>query len=261
MMSFIARVSFRVLVATAAFYASSPGQTPLPPLPPREHVPALMTFLSPLLVPKVLQDCYMLREYVCSEELAAGRAAHGDLYAVDCVFDRAMRLCWNNVYEALLVSAFALMDHHRVGVRIPLIGAVLWFPLSSEFEREFRARVDVLPSRLYADTPPGEGGDRDKLQHFFGSAFLTTLTESAEGVDRFGLFIEWGEEQFIVGGVNDERDVRANRQGERFGLRLLSDPDARPSGFFTTDTLRGPAAPLDHGPVLPDSPESRQEVK
>lgn len=257
----ISRGLLRVLVVATVVHVHSPGQTSLPSLPPRERVPALMTFLSPLLVPKVLQDCYMLREYVRSEELVAERAAHGDLYAVDCVFDRAMRLCWNNVYEALLVSAFALMDHHRVGVRIPLIGAVLWFPLTSEFDGEFRARVDALPSRLYADTPPVKGGDRDKLQHFFGSAFLTALTESAKGVDRFGLFIEWGEEQFIVGGVNDERDVRANRQGERFGLCLLSDPDTRPSGFFTTDVLRGPAAPLDPGPVLPDSLESRQEAK
>ena len=261
MVRFIARRLVRVLVVATAVHVHSPGQTSLPALPPRERVPALMTFLSPLLVPKVLQDCYMLKEYVRSGELASERTAHGDLYAVDCVFDRAMRLCWNNVYEALLVSAFALMDHHRVGVRLPLIGAVLWFPLTSEFDGEFRARVDALPSRLYADTPPGDGGDRDKLQHFFGSAFLTALTESPEGVDRFGLFIEWGEEQFIVGGVNDERDVRANRQGERFGLRLLSDPDARPSGFFTADASRGPAAPLDNGAVLPDSLESCQEAK
>jgi hypothetical protein len=153
------------------------------------------------------------------------------------------------------------MDHQRVGVRLPLIGAILWFPLTSEFGGEFRARVDALPSRLYADTPPGRGGDRDKLQHFFGSAFLTAVTESAESADRVGLFIEWGEERFIVGGLNDERDVRANRQGERFGLHLLSDPDTRPSRFFTTDVPGEPAAPLDRGAVLPDSLESRQEEK
>ncbi|HEX7574134.1 MAG TPA: hypothetical protein VF514_13670, partial [Bacteroidota bacterium] len=258
---FIARGLLRVLVVATAVHVHSPGQTSLPPLPPREQVPALMTFLSPLLIPKVLQDCYLLKEYIRSEELVSKRDAHGDLYAVDCVFDRAMRLCWNNVYEALLVSAFALMDHQRVGVRLPLIGAILWFPLTSEFTGEFRARIDALPSRLYADTPPGQGGDRDKLQHFFGSAFLTAVTESAESADRFGLFIEWGEENFIVGGVNDERDVRANRQGERFGLHLLSDPDTRPSRFFTTEVPRGTATPCDHGAVLPDSLESRQEAK
>jgi hypothetical protein len=250
-----------LLLASAAFHAHSPGQASLPPLPPREQVPAVLTFLSPLLFPKVLQDCFQLKEYVRSEELASERTAHGDLYAVDCVFDRAMRLCWNNVYEALLVSAFALMDHERFGVRLPLIGTILWFPLTSEFAGEFRARLDALPSRLYADTPPVQEGDRDKLQHFFGSAFLTAITESEEEADRFGLFVEWGEELFIVGGVSDERDVRANRQGERFGMSLLSDPDTRPSPFFNADPSRKSAAPLDPHAVLPDSLHSHQEAK
>jgi len=257
MFRFIARALPRLLLA-AACHATSPAQGTPPPLPPRENVPALLTFLSPLLIPKVFQDCYRLREYVRSAELSRTRASYGDLYAVDCVFDRAMRLSWNNVYEALVVSAFALMDHHRVGVRIPLLGAVLWFPLSSEFEEDFRARVDSLPSHLYPDTPPGRGGDRDKLQHFFGSAFLTAMTESPEGADRFGLFIEWGEELFIVGGVNDERDVRANREGQRFGLRLLRDPGTRPSRFFIIDGSGEGALP---GALRADSLDSHQEEK
>jgi hypothetical protein len=260
MMRIIAR-TLSVAVVAAASHAGSPAQAALPPLPPREHVPAVLTFLSPLLLPKVWQDCFLLKEYIRSEELASARSARGDLYAVDCVFDRAMRLCWDNVYEALFVSTFAVMDHERFGVRLPLPGAVLWFPLTSEFGGEFRARVDALPSRLYADTPPGHEGDRDKLQHFFGSAFLSALTESPEGADRFGLLIEWAEELFIVGGVNDDRDVRANRQGERFGLRLLSDTDTRPSLFFTAGVPREPTAPPDHGPVLPDTLHSHQEAK
>jgi len=257
----VQRMSLRVLIAAAAFHAHSPGQTPLPPLPPRERVPAVMTFLSPLLIPKVFQDCALLRDYVRSDALAAERAAHGDLYAVDCVFDRAMRLCWNNVYEALLVSAFALMDHERFGVRLPVLGLVLWFPLTSEFGDAFRARLDQLPSRLYADTPPGGEGDRDKLQHFFGSAFLTAISESAEGADRFGLLIEQEEELIIVGGVNDQRDVRANRQGQRFALRLLSDPETRPSLFITPEVLREPAAIAGHGPAPGDSLELHREAK
>jgi len=212
-----------------------------PPAPPaHERAPALLRFLSPLLVPKVMQDCYLLREYVRSGELSGLRRRYGDLYAVDCVFDRAMQLCWDNEYESLLVCAFALMDHERFGIRLPLGGIVLWFPLTSEFRGDFTARVDSLPSRLYADTPPGREGDRDKLQHFFGSAFLTALTESPAGADRFGLFVEWGEELFIVGGVNDERDVRANRQGQRFALELLENPGAHPSRYLT---LEFPPAP------------------
>jgi hypothetical protein len=257
---FIPRVLVRALVAAAWCAPPAPAQTPLPPLPPRENVPAVLTFLSPILLPKVFQDCFVLREYVRSGELAAARRAYGDLYAVDCVFDRAMRLCWNNVYESLLVSTFALMDHRRFGVRLPLPGPVLWFPLTSEFERDFRARVDSLPSHLYRDTPPGREGDRDKLQHFFGSAFLTAMTESPEEADRFGLFVEWGEDLFIVGGVSDERDVRANRQGERFALRLLTDHDTRPSAFFALDGPGSPAAPRMPAGAPPDSLHNHLEA-
>ena len=249
----------RVLLATAAFHAASPAQSAPPPLPARDHVPALLTLIAPLILPKVLQDCYLLREYVRSGELSSVRAAYGDTYAVDCVFDRAMRLAWNNVYEALLICAFGLMDHDRVGVRLPLIGAVVWLPLTGEFHDEFRARVDSLPSRLYTDTPPG--GDSDKLQHFFGSAFLTALTESAEEADRFGLDLEIGEELFVVGGVNDERDVRANRQGQRFGLRLLADPDALPSRFFTSESPGTMDAPGSARPSPADSLHLHREAQ
>ena len=66
MMRFIGRGLLRVLIAAMGLHVYAPGQTSLPPLPPREQVPAVMTFLSPLLIPKVFQDCWMLREYVRS---------------------------------------------------------------------------------------------------------------------------------------------------------------------------------------------------
>jgi len=245
-------VALSVAALHAPLHSQAAGDTaavPALPAPPtHERAPAILRFLSPLLVPKVLQDCWLLREYVCSGELSAVRHAYGDPYAVDCIFDRAMQLCWDNKYEALLVCAFALMDHERFGVRLPVAGIVLWFPLTSEFREGFTARVDSLPSRLYADTPPGREGDRDKLQHFFGSAFLTALTESPAGADRFGLSIEWGEELFIVGGVNDVRDVRANRQGQRFALALLESLDARPSRYLTTE-FPPPPEPSDLAPA------------
>ncbi|HUI64307.1 MAG TPA: hypothetical protein VL126_05680 [Bacteroidota bacterium] len=225
------------VILLAVLPARATAQQTLPPIPRRERLPAFVSALSPLIVPKIFADCYRLREYVCSDEIADARRAYGDLYAVDLIFDRAMRLCWNNRGEALLVTAFAVMDHRRFGVRIPLLGAFIWIPLSSEFPEDFRRRIQALPKRLYPDTPPE--GDRDKLQHFFGSAFLTVLAGSREAADRFGLFIEWGEERFIVGGVNDPRDVRANREGQRFAQRLMDDEDARPSDVFLQEFRPG----------------------
>jgi hypothetical protein len=195
-------------------------------------VASLVTMLAPVLLPKFVADTYSLKEFICTEEFADIRSTQGDPAAVDAIFVRARALSWGNLYEALLISALATFDHRRVGVDAPVIGALLWFPLTSEFDEDFQIRLKALPSRLYADTPFGPAGDRDKLQHFFGSAFLAAVSESREAAGRVGDFVEWGEERFIVGGVNDERDVRANRQGQEFGLRILTDGGARPSQYL-----------------------------
>ncbi len=199
---------------------------------PEVHVPAVISFFAPLFFPKVIADCRSLKEYIRSDDFREVRRRRGDLCAVDDIFGRAKSLSWGNLYEALFISLFATMDHEKVGVRIPLLGPLLWLPLTSEFDQDFADRLRGLPSLLYIDSPGGRAGDRDKLQHFFGSAFMTYLFESKDAADRLGNFIEWGEDRFIVGGVNDPRDVRANRQGEEFGARLLEDGEAQPTEFF-----------------------------
>jgi len=227
-----------------------------PLFPPYEDIPEAVSFLAPFIVPKIFQDCARLKEYILSEEFQRFRQMHGDVLAVDAVFDRAVRLSWNNDYEALFISLFATMDHRNFGVRFPFLGALLWLPLTSEFQDEFEARISALPKALYPDTPSGPAGDRDKLQHFFGSAFFTFLLESAQAADRLGSFVELGEEMFIVGGVNDARDVRSNRQGEQFGLALLRDRTVRPSVFFGFGLH-----PITGEPVRKDTAESLREAR
>jgi hypothetical protein len=172
----------------------------------------------------------LLRNYIRSGEFARLRIERGDCRAVDAIYDEALRVSWNNVYEALLISAAATLDHRRVGVRLPVVGPLLWLPLTSEFADDFKERVAALPSNLYPDTPPE--GDRDKLQHFFGSAFMAYTMEANDSAERVGDFVEYGEELFIVGGVNDERDKRSNTHGRKFGLTLLVDESVEPSQFM-----------------------------
>ncbi|MEO8168103.1 MAG: hypothetical protein ABI623_07650 [bacterium] len=238
-------VSLVLLFGTAAVHS----QTLPPTFAPRPDVPELISFFAPFVFPKIIQDDFRLKEYICSPEFAAFRGQYGDLYSVDAIFDEAMRLTWNNAYEALLISLVATMEHRRFGVRLPVFGPLLWVPLTSEFEDEFKSRVQSLPSKLYKDTP--RSGDRDKLQHFFGSAFLTYISESREVAQRIGEFIEWGEDAVIVGGVLDERDFRANRQGQEFGLRLLDDKSTLPSPFFQFSIA-------EHNPT---APAQRSDVK
>ena len=213
----------------AAAQSSAAG----PEFAPYEELPQILTVLSPLLLPKVLADTQALRDYIRSEEFSEFREHWGDHYAVDAIFDTAVRLCWNNLGLALLLSCLATMDHRRVGVDLPLLGSLIWLPLTSEFEEEFQERIERLPCRLYADTGPDEC-DRDKLQHFFGSAFLAFVTEAREAAQRVGDFVEWGEDRFIVGGATDARDLRANHQGQMFGLALLNDRLCRPSAYLLT---------------------------
>jgi len=194
---------------------------------------SLLRGISPLLAVKIIADCAQLKDYVRSDEFRAVRKTEGDLKAVDAIYDRAVDLAWHNVPEALLIAAFATMDHRRVGVRLPLLGPLLWLPLTSEFSDEFAARLKALPSQLYTDSPHDPEGDKDKLQHFFGSAFIAYSTRSNDPAERLGDFIEETEEEFIVGGVNDERDKRSNGHGRNFGLHLLAGEDARPSAFLT----------------------------
>ncbi len=227
------------------------AQSPLPQFPQRAEIPEIVSFFAPALFPKLIQDGYQLKAYVCSDEFAEFRNEYGDLYSVDAIFDKAMALSWNNVYEALLLSLVATMDHSKFGVKVPVLGPLIWVPLTSEFDEEFETRVAALPTKIYADSPLGRGGDRDKLQHFFGSAFLAYTFESRESAERIGEFIEWGEDKVIVDGALDERDFRANRHGQEFGLRLLDDKDAMPSAFLRFSIVHQSSESI---PVTPANP-------
>ncbi|OLD67027.1 MAG: hypothetical protein AUI33_10475 [Ignavibacteria bacterium 13_1_40CM_2_61_4] len=200
----------------------------------------LLTYFPPLFI----QHGIELKSFLRSKAFRQIRERFGDVRALDAVYVRSMQLTDNNTAVALLLSAIASFDHRVVGLKVPILR--LYFPLSNESEAEFDRRVENLPSKLYSDTPPG--GDHDKLEHFFGSAFLTVAFETEEGADRFGIFVEKGEDAFIVGGVSDERDLRADREGQRFGMALLEDNRRMPSEFLGTEKAPQ-AAPPDGEPA------------
>jgi len=221
-----------LVVLVGAACAAAPAEARAQEIGPGDVWSELLSSISPLLIPKLFADQWLVKEYVRGEEFQLLREERGDLAAVDAVFEYALSVSWGNVFEALLVSTVATMDHRRVGVDLPLLGPMVWFPLTSEFEEDFSRRVACLPAAIYHDTPPARGGDRDKLQHFFGSALLAYVSESRRSADDVGSFVEWGEERFIVGGVSDPRDLRADREGREFGLSLLADRTLRPSTFL-----------------------------
>lgn len=192
---------------------------------------ALLTWYPPLLIRNGIE----LKDFIRSDEFAAYRRWAGDALAVDAIYVRAMSLTANNTAAALLLATVATFDHYVVGIRVPLLN--LFLPLSNESYDDYAARVRNLPADFYADTPPGSHGDRDKLQHFFGSAFVALAFESRDAAARVGDFIEIGEDAAIVDGVLDIRDKRANWNGREFGYSLLSDNRRYPSQFLHTPVV------------------------
>jgi len=196
-----------------------------------------------------------LKAYVGSKRFRTIRNRFGDLRAVDALYIRALRLTHGNSGMALLYCTLATMDHHIVAVKNPLFKAVV--PLTNESWEEFTRRVDNLPAHFYADAPEQRAGDRDKLQHFFGSAFIAMVFESRGAAERVGAFIEWGEDAFIVDGAYDDRDMRANRQGREFGLALIGAEDLHsvlPSYFLKLGIAKA------QKPSAPDVPYSSVDI-
>jgi hypothetical protein len=194
---------------------------------------ALLTWYPPLLIRNAID----LKDFIRSPEFASFRRLAGDARAVDAIYVRAMSLTANNTAAALMAAAVATFDHYMVGVRVPLLN--LFFPLTNESYADFAARVANLPASIYPDTPPGERGDRDKLQHFFGSAFVALAFESRGAAQRVGEFIEAGEEAVIIDGALDSRDERANWNGREFGMALLDDNRRYPSDYLRAPIVGG----------------------
>ena len=187
-------------------------------------------FVGGLFTPQLVKDARSLREYIRDPRFAELMKRCGDLRAADEIFLRALKITEYNIARALFLSMVGCLEHQNIDVKVPVVG-VVDLPLTFEADSLFKARVINLPSRLYNDTPPE--GDRDKLQHFFGSAYLSYVSESPELARSAGNMVEWGEARMVVGGVDDPRDRRANKQGETFGHDLLYIKIMLPSDYFT----------------------------
>jgi hypothetical protein len=188
-------------------------------------------FLTSYFPPFFIQYEIELKSFIRSKTFLRLRQHYGDTRAIDAIYVKAMEITNDNTAVSLLISAIACFEHRTFHLKVPIFALI--FPLTNESEKEFTRRVKNLPAEIYSDTPPS--GDRDKMQHFFGSAALSFIFESRQPAERFGDFIEKGEDAFLVDGALDERDMRANRQGQEFGLALLDNIHRVPSEFIKVE--------------------------
>lgn len=183
------------------------------------------------MLPEWVEGSLDMKEFIRGAAFESYRREFGDRSAVDLIFRKSLREADGDIDDALVICLFGAMDHYEFGIRIPLFGFVVTIPLTTESKEEFRIRLSHLPSRLTTDTPPE--GDKDKLQHFFGSALLAYGTGSRSWAVAVGNIMETTEQKYVVGGMDDPRDRRANAQGVEFGKLLLAGKQLLPSECMT----------------------------
>ncbi len=176
---------------------------------------------------------HQLRNFIRSEEFKTLKNKVGDIYAVDIIYKKSLVLCDYDVKDALFVCALATLDHRKINFKLPILGIKIPIFLTSESNEKFFKRTSNLPSHILSDTID----DRDKLQHFFFSAYLTYTNEGKASADKIGLIVEEGE-KLGLNLVKDERDILANRLGQSFGLYLHKNPLALPSRFLQPDSIK-----------------------
>ncbi|GEM_PF-414854 len=192
---------------------------------------SLLGAVGDLFTPEIIKETRRIRRYVRDGRFRVLLERCGDMRAVDAIYQKALRISNYNIPRALFLSMMAVLEHQNVDIKVPIVGSI-GLPLTFEEDSLFHARRRNLPARLYVDSPASEEGDKDKLQHFFASAYIAYVSGSRDLARASGNFVEWGEAQFVVGGVDDPRDKRANKQGERFGHDLITVKNLLPSDYF-----------------------------
>jgi len=179
-----------------------------------------------------------LSEFIASDYFIELKKDNTDLTLVDSVYLRAIEFYENDFQEALLALTFTTIPYSRVPLVIPLLKIRLYYPLISASDSITNLKNQNLPNKLFFDSPDNEYGDKDKLAHFFGNAFIGYAENILKLADVFGYFVEAFEEDFKAQSEVDFRDVDVNWFGVLFGEMLEINKSVLPSQVMAIRSLR-----------------------
>jgi hypothetical protein len=179
-----------------------------------------LAWLASWILPDGFREGYEVREFIASPLYDSLRTIADDRETLDALYEYALYKTHGNEQSAAFAMLVAVFEHRTVPLKLGLA-----IPLSFEEKEAFERRVERLPRYIYHDSTD----DRDKLQHFFSSAYAKRAFGMSWLVNGFGELIEILEEKLVTGGANDRRDVVANRDGVRFALSR----NRLPSEFLT----------------------------
>lgn len=167
--------------------------------------------------------------FIASDYFKDLSKTNNDLALADTLYLRILKYENYNYSEALFDLTFTVVPYNKVRIKIPLIKSVVTYRLPSSPEEIYLKKNDNLPKRFFFDTPMDDYGDKDKLAHFFGSAFISYAQNIFDFGNLIGYFVEVFEEDFEVQNSIDQRDLQTNNLGNIFGEMLKENKDILPS--------------------------------
>lgn len=179
-----------------------------------------------------------LSEYIASDHFLKLKQDNSEIVLIDSIYSRAINYFQNDYSEALLALTFATVPYREVPLEFPLLEIKLYFPLTSADEFTFNIKNENLPSHFLFDSPESVSGDKDKLAHFFGNAFIGYAESILDLADVFGYFVEAFEEDFKSQSEVDSRDMEINWYGVLFGNLLEENKNILPGEVLIIRTLR-----------------------
>ncbi len=179
-----------------------------------------------------------LSEFIASDYYKQLEKTNNSLSLVDTIYLRAVRYKNYDYSEALLALTFATIPYNVVPIRLlPFVNITIDYPIITDSESIFLAKNRNLPSRLYYDTPTNDFGDKDKLAHLFGAAFISYTSYLFDFTNLIGYFVEVFEQTFEVQNSVDRRDLDTDKLGDLFGKVLRNSKKVLPSDIFLTYSL------------------------
>ena len=178
-----------------------------------------------------------LSDFIASDYFVHLKKTDGDLASVDSLYLRAVAFTKYDYSEALLALTFATVPYKEVPIVIPLLKSIVYYPLVSADDSTFELKNKNLPKKLFFDTPNTGYGDKDKLAHFFGNAFIGYSENILDLSNLIGYFVESFEESFKVQSKVDYRDLDVNWYGDLFGKILNNNDRILPSQIMLLRSL------------------------
>lgn len=192
----------------------------------------LYYFTGEILLPQPIVNTYRMRDFLSDDYFKNYKIKFGDKKAIDEIYNYALWLTDNDIAQSLFIITLATLPYKKTPAKIPILNFDIMFYFSLESEDNFKRRFDNIPSHFLIDSPLNYFGDKDKLPHFFGSAFLSYISDTKLLSKYVGEMIEIGEAFFNLEGYYDERDTKMNKLGSEFGLDLVRNNLNNPSYYF-----------------------------